>query len=140
ESDVLLASASDAVTLLFHTAVDGRAEEIAQREGVEIRRYEVIYDLIGDVKAALEGLLEPEIVDVVVGKGEVCEGSPLKGGGKVAGCFIRDGKVVRGGLVRLSRGGKIAAEGKVSTLKRFKDDAKEVEKNLECGLTIDGFS
>jgi translation initiation factor IF-2 len=138
ESDILLASASDAVVMLFHTDIEPRGQELAGREGVEVRKYEIIYDLIADVKAALEGLLAPEIVDVVVGKGEVREVFPLKGGGKVAGCFIREGKVVRGGLVRLVRGGQVAAEGKITTLKRFKDDVKEVEKNLECGLTIDG--
>ncbi|MBI3552719.1 MAG: translation initiation factor IF-2, partial [Elusimicrobia bacterium] len=140
ESDILLASASDAVVMLFHTDIEPRGAELADREGVEVRKYEIIYDLIADVKAALEGLLEPEIVDVVVGKGEVREVFPLKGGGKVAGCFIREGKVVRGGLVKLVRGGQTVADGKITTLKRFKDDAKEVEKNLECGLTIEGVS
>ncbi|OGR81912.1 MAG: translation initiation factor IF-2 [Elusimicrobia bacterium RIFCSPHIGHO2_02_FULL_57_9] len=138
ESDVLLASASDAVTLLFHTDVEPRAHELADREGVEVRKYEVIYDLIADVKAALEGLLEPEMVDVVVGKGEVREIFAVRGG-KIAGCFIREGKVSRGGLVRLLRGGKLVGEGKIASLKRFKDDAKEVEKGLECGLVIDNF-
>jgi translation initiation factor IF-2 len=138
ESDVLLASASDAVTLLFHTEIESRASELAAREGVEVRKYEIIYDLIADVKAALEGLLAPEIVDVVVGKGEVREIFPLKGGGKVAGCMIREGKVVRGGLAKLVRNGSVVGEGKIGSLKRFKDDAKEVEKGLECGLSIDG--
>ena len=91
ESDVLLASASDAVTLLFHTEVEGRAQELAGREGVEIRKYEIIYDLIADVKAALEGLLEPEIVSVVVGRGEVKEIFAVRGG-KAAGIAVRDGK------------------------------------------------
>jgi len=140
ESDVLLGSASDAVMLLFKTDVEPRAEELATREGVEVRKYEIIYDLIGDVKAALEGLLAPEIVDVVVGKGEVREIFPLKGGGKVAGSFIRDGKVVRGGLVKVTRNNAVVFEGKISNLKRFKDDAKEVEKNLECGIVFDGFN
>ena len=127
ESDVLLASASDAVILLFHVETDGRAEEIASREGVEIRKYEIIYDLIADVKAALEGLLEPEVVNVIVGKGEVKETFAVKGG-KIAGCAIRDGKAVRGGLVRVLRGPNAIHEGKISSLKRLKDDAKEVEK------------
>ena len=140
ESDVLLASASDAVCLLFHTGTDGRAEEVASREGVELRKYEIIYDLIADVKAALEGLLAPEIVDVVIGKGEVKQLFPLKGGGKIAGCSIRDGKVVRGGLCKVLRGGRVVAEGKIVSLKRFKDDAKEVEKGLECGLQVENFN
>ena len=138
ESDVLLASASDAVILLFHVETDARAQEVAGREGVEIRKYEIIYDLIADVKAALEGLLEPEIVDVVVGKGEVRDLFNVKGG-RVAGCSIREGKAVRGGLVRVMRGASLVHDGKISSLKRFKDDVKEVEKGLECGMTIDGF-
>ncbi len=138
ESDVLLASASDAVTLLFRTEIEPRAQELATRDGVEVRKYQIIYDLIGDVKAALEGLLEPEIVDVVIGKGEVRELFPLKGGGKVAGCFIREGKVVRGGLAKVTRNGASVAEGKIGSLKRFKDDVKEVEKGLECGIQVEG--
>jgi len=138
ESDILLASASDAVTMLFHAAIEPRAEELAAREGVEVRKYEIIYDLIADVRAALEGLLEPEIVDVVVGKGEVREVFNVKAG-KVAGCFVREGKAARGGLVRIKRGDAVVYEGRISTLKRFKDDVKEVEKGLECGMDFDKF-
>ena len=138
ESDVLLASASDAVVMLFHTTMDPRAEEVAGREGVEVRKYEIIYDLIEDVKAALEGLLEPEIVEVISGKGEIRELFSVKSG-KVAGCMIRDGKVVRGNLVRVKRGGAEVYKGRVNSLKRFKDDVKEVEKNLECGMDFEGF-
>jgi translation initiation factor IF-2 len=140
ESDVLLASASDAVILLFHTAAESRAEELAQREGVEMRRYDIIYDLIGDVRAALEGLLEPEIVEVIIGKGEVRQIFDVKKGGKVAGCYVRDGKAAREGSARVMRDNAVAASGKLTSLKRFKDDAKEVEKGLECGIQIDGFS
>ena len=138
ESDILLASASDAVTLLFHSDIESRASELAAREGVEVRKYEIIYDLIADIKAALEGLLAPEIVEVVVGKGELREIFKVKAG-KVAGCMVRDGKVVRGGLVKIRRNGVLAYEGRVSTLKRFKDDVKEVEKGLECGMDFEGF-
>jgi len=138
ESDILLASASDAVAMLFHTTADTRAEELAAREGVEVRKYEIIYDLIADVKAALEGLLEPEIVEVLVGKGEVRNVFSVKAG-RVAGCFIREGKVARGGLVRIKRGAAEVYSGRVSTLKRFKDDVKEVEKAMECGMDFEGF-
>ncbi|MCX5793996.1 MAG: translation initiation factor IF-2 [Elusimicrobia bacterium] len=138
ESDVLLASASDAVVMLFHTTLDTRAEEVSTREGVEVRKYEIIYDLIEDVKAALEGLLEPEIVEVVSGKGEIRELFNVKAG-RVAGCMIREGKVVRGNLVRIKRDGASVYEGRVSGLKRFKDDVKEVEKGLECGMDFEGF-
>jgi len=138
ESDVLLASASDAVVLMFHSEAEPRATEVASRDGVEIRKYEIIYDLIEDVKAALEGLLAPEIVDVIVGKGEVKATFAVKGG-NIAGTAIRDGKVTRGGFMRVMRGGEKIHEGKVATLKHFKDDVKEMDKGQECGIGIDGF-
>jgi translation initiation factor IF-2 len=139
ESDVLLASASDAVVLMFHADSEPRAEEIALRDGVEIRKYEIIYDLIEDVKAALEGLLAPDVVDVIVGKGEVKQTFAVKGG-NIAGTAIRDGKVQRGGFIRVVRNGQVVHEGKVNTLKHFKDDVKEIEKGQECGIGIDGFA
>ncbi|MFI5346816.1 MAG: translation initiation factor IF-2 [Elusimicrobiota bacterium] len=138
ESDVLLASASDAVVMMFHAEAEPRAQEIAARDGIEIRKYEIIYDLIEDVKAALEGLLAPEIVDVVVGKGEVKATFAVKGG-NIAGTAVRDGKVTRGGFMRVMRNGEKVHEGKVATLKHFKDDVKEIEKGQECGIGIDGF-
>jgi translation initiation factor IF-2 len=138
ESDVLLASASDAVVLMFHSDADARAKEIAEHDGVEIRSYEIIYDLIEDVKAALEGLLAPEVVDVIVGKGEVKATFAVKGG-NIAGTAVRDGKVTRGGFMRVMRDGEKVHEGKVATLKHFKDDVKEIEKGQECGIGIDGF-
>ncbi len=139
ESDVLLAAASDAVTLLFHTDIDPRAQEIATREGVEIRKYEIIYDLIEDVKAALEGLLAPEVVDVVVGKGEVKALFKVKAG-VIAGSAIRDGKLSRGGHIKVVRNGEIVHTGKVTTLRHFKDDVKEIEKGQECGIGVEGYS
>ncbi|MBI5243379.1 MAG: translation initiation factor IF-2 [Elusimicrobia bacterium] len=138
ESDILLAGASDAVVLLFHVDVEPRAKEVAQLQGVEVRRYEIIYDLSADVKAALEGLLEPEIVDVVVGKAEVRALFSIRGS-KIAGCFVLEGKLVRGASVRVLRGGAALAEAKIESLKRFKDDAKEVEKSLECGVGLGTF-
>ncbi len=138
ESDVLLASASNAIIFLFNSSSEARARELAAREEVEIRSYKIIYDLIADVKAALEGLLAPEIVEVVVGKAEVREIFPLKGKAFVAGSFVREGKVSRGAFARVIRNGAKVFEGKVVNLKRFKDEVKEVEKNLECGIQIDG--
>ncbi len=139
ESDILLASASDAVTLLFNAEIEPRAAELADREGVEVRKYQVIYDLIEDVKAALEGLLAPEIVDVVVGKGEVKALFKVKSG-VIAGSAIRDGKISRGGHIRVLRDGSVIHTGKVTTLRHFKDDVKEVEKGMECGIGIEGFN
>ncbi len=137
ESDVLLASASDAICLLFNTHPESRATELAEREGVEVRRYNIIYDLIADVKAGLEGLLEPETVEVTQGKAEVKQLFKLRDGA-VAGCVVRDGKITRAAFARVLRGGRKIYEGKITSLKRFKDDAREVEKGLECGLVIDG--
>ncbi|MDE1977039.1 MAG: translation initiation factor IF-2, partial [Elusimicrobia bacterium] len=139
ESDVLLAAASDAVILLFHVEVDSRAEEVASRDGIEIRKYDVIYDLIADVKAAMEGLLEPEIVEVPLGKAEVRQIFKIKGGA-VAGSFVLDGKLARGASAKVIRGGNILHEGKITSLKRFKDDVKEVDKGFDCGIVVDGFA
>ncbi|HVC09846.1 MAG TPA: translation initiation factor IF-2 [Elusimicrobiota bacterium] len=139
ESDVLLAEASDAVILLFHVQADTRAEEVAARDGIEIRKYDVIYDLIADVKAAMEGLLEPEIVEVPLGKAEVRQIFKVKGGA-IAGSFVLEGKLARGASVKIFRGGATLHEGKISSLKRFKDDVKEVDKGFDCGVGVDGFA
>ncbi len=137
ESDVLLANASDAVILLFHADADARTEELAARAGVEVRKYEIIYDLVADVKAAMEGLLEPEIVETVAGRAEIREVFNVRGG-KIAGCMVTEGKLTRGGVVHLFRGAQKLTESRVETLKRFKDDVKEVEKGLDCGVGLEG--
>ena len=137
ESDVLLATASNAIILLFNVDIDGRAQETADKNGVEIRPYKIIYDLTADVKAALEGLLEPETVDVVVGKVEVRQEFKIKKT-KIAGCQVLEGKAVRGAKIKVLRSGAAVGEGRLESLKRFKDDVKEVEKGLECGLIIAG--
>ncbi|HVE13585.1 MAG TPA: translation initiation factor IF-2, partial [Elusimicrobiota bacterium] len=138
ESDIVLAEASDAIVLLFHVDSDTRATEMAEKQGVEVRRYEIIYDLAADVKAALEGLLEPEIVDVSVGRVEIRQVFSIRGG-KIAGCFVSEGKAVRGADVKIYRAGALLGAAKLETLKRFKDDAKEVEKGMECGVALAGF-
>jgi len=138
ESDILLAGASDAVVLLFHVDLEPRAQETAEKQGVEVRRYEIIYDLTADVRAALEGLLEPEIVDVVIGRADVRQVFSVKGH-KVAGCQVVEGKLQRNALVRVIRANAAVGQGKIDSLKRFKDDAKEVEKGLECGVSLDAF-
>ena len=137
ESDVLLASASDAICLLFGTNPEPRATELAERDGVEVRRYSIIYDLIADVKAGLEGLLEPETVEVTQGKAEIKQLFKLRDH-SAAGCVVRDGKISRSAFARILRGGKKVSEGKIASLKRFKDDVREVEKGLECGLVVEG--
>ena len=139
ESDVLLAEASQAVVLGFHITPTTKARDLAVREDVDIRLYSVIYDLINDVKLALSGLLEPEVSEKVVGVIEIREVFKASKVGKIAGCFVQSGKLSRNDFVRLIRDGKTVHTGKISTLKRFKDDVREVALGFECGLTIENF-
>ncbi len=138
--DVLLAAASDAVILGFHVSSDSQAEEKAKKESVEIRPYSIIYELIGDIRAALEGLLAPIITETTVSALEVRQVFRVSGVGVVAGCYVSQGKIARGGLARVLRGGARVFSGKVTTLKRFKDDVTEVAQSFECGLAISGFT
>jgi translation initiation factor IF-2 len=138
EGDVLLADASDALVIGFNVDVEGRAQELAKERGVEIKLYSVIYQAIEEMKAALEGLLEPELVEVVQGHASVKEVFRISRVGAIAGCLVTDGKIERGSQVRLLREGKVVHTGKLESLKRFKDDVKEVVEGYECGLKIAG--
>jgi len=138
-SDVVLADASDAIILGFNVRPDPTSESLAQRDGVEIKTYRIIYDMLNDVKAALEGLLEPEEKEITLGWAEVRKVISAPKVGVVAGCMVTDGKAVRTGKARLIRNGAIAFEGALGSLKRFKDDVREVEKGYECGLTLANF-
>jgi len=138
ESDILLAKASDAIILAFHVDTEPSAAAEAEHEGIEIRNYEIIFELIEDVKAAMEGLLAPEVVEVPVGKAEVKQKFELSSG-IIAGSLVISGKFTRGKEVRVYRGKDIILKSKISGLKRFKDDVKEVEKGFECGILIDGY-
>jgi len=138
ESDVLLAKASDAVIFGFHVEADNKVKEEAKSSGVEIRTYQIIYDLIEDVKAGMSGLLEPEIVETVTGRAEIQQIFDLSSG-KVAGSLVKEGKLLRNQPIKIVRGKDVVGTGKISGLKRFKEDVKEVEKGLECGILIDGF-
>jgi translation initiation factor IF-2 len=140
ESDVLLAAASDAIVVGFHVRPDARVRELAEREKVEIRLYEIIYKAQEDVKLALEGMLKPELKEVVLGTAEVRQVFRLSKGVVVAGCMVSTGKIARGEKIRLVRGDETLWTGRVAALKRFKDDVKEVEKGFECGITLDGYS
>lgn len=139
ESDVLLASASDAVVIGFQVRPTIKAREIAQRENVDIRLYKVIYDAISDVKDALEGLLEPEFEEKNLSVIEVREVFKVPKIGLVAGCYVVSGKVTRNDKAKLFRNDKLIYDGKIDSLKRFKEDAKEVVGGFECGLALDGF-
>jgi translation initiation factor IF-2 len=139
ESDVLLASASKAIIVGFHVSPDTRARDAAQRNGVEIRLYDVIYEAIDDIKAAMTGLLEPEYHQVVTGNVEVREVYHISRVGTIAGSYVKSGVVTRGCLVRLIRDNQLVFEGKISSLKRFKDDVREVTAGFECGIGVEGY-
>ncbi len=140
ETDVMLASASNAIIIGFNVRPDARVVEIAQQEGVEIKLYDVIYNVIADVRAAMEGLLEPEYKEVVLGRAEVRETFKVPKVGTIAGCYVTDGKITRSAGLKLVRDSVVVFDGKIMSLKRFKDDAKEVQTGFECGISIEGFN
>jgi translation initiation factor IF-2 len=139
ESDVLLASASKGVILGFHTRVEGGVSDVAKREGVQIKLYSIIYELIDQVKEAMAGLLEPILKEVVIGAAEVKKVFELSKGGSVAGCVISSGRIVRG-KVRVTRRKNLIYEGAAQSLRRFQDEVNEVRAGMECGIRIDGFN
>jgi len=140
ESDILLAAASGAVIIGFHVRPNLNARRLAEQESVDIRLYNIIYDAIEDVKKALEGLLAPEKKEEITATVEVRDIFKVPKIGTVAGCFVQDGKIQRGNKVRLIRDGIILFEGGLLSLKRFKDDVREVESGFECGISLDGFN
>jgi translation initiation factor IF-2 len=139
ESDVLLASASNAVIIGFNVRPEPKAGALAEREGVDIRLYTVIYEAVNDVRDALEGLLEPTLHEKVLGRAEVRQTFAVSGVGQVAGCFVADGKIVRGAKARLLRDHVVVHDGRVGTLKRFKEDVREVASGYECGISLEGY-
>jgi len=139
ETDVTLAAASDAVIIGFNVRADAKSEEMAKREEVDVRSYRIIYEAIADVRAAMEGLLEPETSEVHLGRAEVRQVFKVTKGGTIAGSTVLDGKIVRGAKARLLRDGIVVHEGSIESLKRFKDDAREVEKGFECGIGLGNF-
>lgn len=140
ESDVLLASASDAVIVGFQVRPSASARRLAEAEEIEIRLYSIIYDAINDVKSAMEGMLEKEMEEVIVGNAEVREVFKISKVGTVLGCMVTDGYIKRANPIRLIRDGIVVYAGKLSSLKRFKDDASEVKSGFDCGMGIEGFN
>jgi translation initiation factor IF-2 len=140
ENDVLLASASDAVIIGFRVKTESGITDVAKREGVQIKLYTIIYELIEQVEEAMEGLLEPESKESVTGHAEVRKVFELSKGPKVAGCLVTDGRISRSGRVRLLRRKAVQFEGRIASLKHFQDDAKEVKAGQECGLRFDNFT
>ncbi|MBI4661849.1 MAG: translation initiation factor IF-2 [Verrucomicrobia bacterium] len=138
ESDVLFASASKAIILGFHTRIDNEVSDIAKREGVQIKLYAIIYELIDQVKEAMAGLLDPLVREVVVGEAEVRKIFALSKGGNVAGCVVGNGRIVKG-KVRVQRRKNLIFEGVTQSLRRFQDEVNEVRAGMECGIRLDGF-
>lgn len=140
ESDVLLAQASGAIIIGFNVRPTSAAKKLAESENVEIRLYNIIYNVINDVKSALEGMLEPEKREEILGTAEVRETFKIAKVGTVAGCFVTEGKILRNARARLIRNGIVIYDGKIASLKRFKDDVKEVEAGLECGIALENYN
>ncbi len=140
ETDVMLASASNAIIIGFNVRPDANAKKIAENEEVDIRTYRVIYDAVDDIKAALSGLLAPEIKEVELGQAEVRALFKVPKVGVISGCYVTEGKITRSAKVRIVRDGVVVHEGEIDSLKRFKDDVKEVAAGYECGIGIARFN
>lgn len=140
ETDVMLADSSNAIILGFNVRPDTNAKALAERSKVDVRSYRIIYDLLDDVEAALKGMLAPKYQEIFLGKCEVRQTFKITGVGNIAGCYVLDGKIVRGGKLRIYRNDVLVVEGNVKQLKRFKDDVKEVAAGFECGCAIEGFN
>jgi translation initiation factor IF-2 len=137
ESDVMLASASNAIVIGFNVKADPKAQSQAQANGVDVRHYNIIYDVINDVKAALAGMLAPEIRETVLGRAQVRQIFVISKLGPIAGSYVQEGKIVRAAKMRVRRGDSVVGEGTVTSLRRFKDDVREVLAGLECGIGVD---
>jgi translation initiation factor IF-2 len=140
ESDVNLAIASDAIVIGFNVRPEMTASELAEREGVDIKLYRIIYDLIEEVRSAMTGMLEPKFREKIIGHAEVRQLFKISRLGTIAGCFVRDGEIIRDAKVRVVRDNIVVYEGNLSSLKRFKEDVKRVQNAMECGLSIENFN
>ncbi len=139
EADVLLATASDAIVIGFNVRPSANAKKIAETENLEIKLYSIIYNAIADIKSAMEGLMEPKIEEKIIGNVDVKEAFHVSKVGTIAGCFVREGKILRNSKIRIIRDGIVVHTGVLASLKRFKDDAKEVVSGLDCGVQIKDF-
>ena len=139
DNDIMLAAASDAIVVGFNTKITETARRAAESEGVDVRLYDIIYKLTDDVEAALKGLLEPEIVEVVEGRAEVRQVIRVGKNTVIAGSFVTDGRIVRGGNARVWRSSKVIATDRIESLRRFRDDVREVQQNYECGIGLANF-
>ena len=139
ESDITFAAASQAIIIGFHVRPSLQARDLAEKEDVDVRLYNVIYDAVDDVKAALEGLLDPEITEEITSTTEVRETFKVPKIGTIAGCYVLSGKVLRNDLSKLFRDDKLLNQSRIGSLRRFKDDVKEVVSGFECGIGLDKF-
>jgi translation initiation factor IF-2 len=139
QSDVDLAVASDAAILVFNTSIDSKAKRTIDQSNAQVFKYSVIYELIDGVRELMSGLLSPERVEEYLGRAEVRAVFHIQKVGSVAGCMVVDGKMVRNMFAKVMRGGEAIYTGKLTTLKRVKDDAREVVSGMECGLTVEGY-
>jgi len=139
ESDILLATASNAIVIGFNVRPESKGAVLAAREGVDVRLYTIIYEAVADVRAAMEGMLEPAFREQTQARVEIRQTFNIAGVGTIAGCYVTEGKIARGNLVRLLRDHVVVFEGKLASLKRFKDDVREVAAGYECGLSLEGF-
>jgi translation initiation factor IF-2 len=140
ENDVMLAIASHGLVIGFSTGIESGAQKLAETEKVDIRRYDIIYNLIEDVDKALKGLIEPEIIEVIEGRAEIRAVFPAGKKAKVAGVYVLEGKAARGSRVRVMRGATQLAESGIISLRRFKDDVREVAAGFECGVGLETFN
>jgi translation initiation factor IF-2 len=135
----MLAIASKGIIIAFNTGAEGGAERIAATEKVDIRHYNVIYNIVEDVDKALKGMLEPTFKEVVTAHAEVRQVFRVARKNSIAGCYVRDGVVTRTDSARVTRNGQVVADGKIASLKRMQDDVRDVQTNFECGMQIEGF-
>jgi translation initiation factor IF-2 len=139
ESDILLAAASNAIVIGFNVRPESKGAALAAKEGVDVRLYTIIYEVVADVRAAMEGMLEPTFREQTHGRVDIRQTFNIQGVGTIAGCYVTEGKITRGSQIRLLRDHVVVFEGKLASLKRFKDDAREVAAGYECGLGLEGF-
>ena len=140
ESDVMLAESSGSIILGFNVRPDSKAKKMAERNNIDIRVYRVIYDIVNDIELALKGLLKPKTEEKIVGRAEVRATFKITGAGTVAGCYVIEDKILRNAKARLLRNNIIIYEGNIASLKRMKDDVKEVAQGFECGISIEGYN
>ena len=140
ETDVMLASASNAIIVGFNVRPDSKAAQLAERDQIDIRLYRVIYDAIEEIQAAMKGMLAPKFKEVILGHAQIRQVFKVSGVGTIGGGYVTDGKIQRNAQIRLLRDNIVIHEGKIASLKRFKDDAKEVAQGFECGIGIENYN